>query len=412
MDAGTILRKILSPAGRRDPWPLYASLHALGQVNALPRIPGSKMCAVVNGYEAVGEVLRDVRFVNLDRDNIADSRPDWEEHPFYTTLMGTIMFSNAAEHSRFRRLFGKVFTPRRVTAMEESITDLIDARLDDMAAAGADGSELDFMTEFAYPVPAGVVGQLLGIPESEQAWVPPRTDLINEALNMRVNNTRVLEAADVATQELVDYYLDLIGRLRAEPGDDVTSGLIQEIDAAGGGVSDLELACNLVVTYNAAFSTTTPMFAAALVELLERPEQAARMRDEPEAAGPLVEEILRYQTSVHFVSRSASEDLTVHGVDIPKGGTILVMLGAANRDPKRFADPDLFHPERLDNNPISFGVGPHYCLGAALSRREAQLALPRLLRRFPELAIGENPQLNDSILLPSYLRLPVTLGQF
>ncbi|GIG61196.1 cytochrome P450 [Longispora fulva] len=408
MDAGILLRKILSPAGRRDPWPLYASLHALGQVNSLPQIPGSKMCAVVNGYEAVGEVLRDVRFVNLDRGNIADSRPDWEEHPFYTTLMGTIMFSNAAEHSRFRRLFGKVFTPRRVTAMEPAITALIDARLDGMAAAGADGGEIDFMTEFAYPVPAGVVGQLLGIPEADWAWVPPRTDLINEALNMRVNNAKVLEAADRATQELVDYYLELIARLRAEPGDDVTSGLIQEIDA-GTHVSDLELACNLVVTYNAAFSTTTPMFAAALVELLERPEQAARMRDVPEAAGPLVEEILRYQTSVHFVSRSASEDLTVHGVDIPKGGTILVMLGAANRDPKRFADPDVFDPDRPENNPISFGVGPHYCLGAALSRREGALAMPRLLRRFPKLAIGANPQLNDSILLPSYLSLPVTL---
>ncbi|WP_018348889.1 cytochrome P450 [Longispora albida] len=372
---------------------------------AITPSPNTTVRAIVNGYAATEEVLKDPRFLSMDRVVISGSRPDWEEHAFYTTLMGTMMFSNPPDHTKFRRLFSKVFTARRVTDLEPAINRLIDRNLDRMAEAGG---SCDFMTDFAYPVPSGVVGELLGIPEQDWAWVPPRTDRINDALNMRNGDPEVLKAADQAAAELMEYYLALIARLRAEPGDDIVSAMVREMDAGEREhhMTDVEIARNLVVTYNAAFATTTPMLANGLFEILSRPELAARLVEHPELAPGYVEEILRFIPSVQFLMRIAAEDLEFGGVEIPAGKSVLVMLGAANRDPARYPDPDTFDPSRTDVHPLSFGIGPHFCLGAALARREGVLALPKVLQRFPHIKLGQ-PEINDSLLIPSFLRLPV-----
>ncbi|MEV6522207.1 cytochrome P450 [Longispora sp. NPDC051575] len=410
MDIQDVVRELLSPAGCDDPFPLYSALHAHGPVAAVGPDAHPSVRALVHGHAAVNEVLRDPRFRNSDATRLDRLQPGWRDHDLLTTLTGSMMFANGPGHTRFRRLFQSVFTPRRVADLEPAIADLVDTVCDRMARNAADGATLDLMTEFAYRVPAGVVGRLFGIPERHWDQIPPRANLINDALSPRGHDPVVFSAANTAARELVGYYLDLIEQLRNEPDGGIISGILEQGAAGGHDVTDLELAHNLVVTYNAAFATTTPMIAHGLVQLLARPAHAARLRDDPATAPAYVEEILRFVSPVQFVSRAVAEDVEFHGVTVPAGYTALVLLGAANRDPARFADPDAFDPDRPDNHPISFGIGPHYCLGAALARSEGVLALPRLLRRFPDLAIGPDPVLDNSLLIPSYRSLPITLG--
>jgi cytochrome P450 len=405
-EASQVLAGLLSGEGLADPYPFYAELHRLGPVSALPDHPS--YAALVNGYDAVGRVLRDPVFRVSDAAFAEPLMPDWHQHPVLAMLYGSMMFSNAPHHTRMRRLFQAVFTPRRVVELEPAIVRLTDDRLDRIAALGANGAEVDFMAEFAYLLPSGVVAALLGIPDDDLGWFRPRVERINDYLDVAGKTPEVLAAADTATLELTGYYTDLIARRGAQPRDDLVSSLVQAVDAEPT-LTDEELVSNLLVLFNASFVTTIHLLGNGLRILLDRPELAAALRSEPAAAASYVEEMLRFDTSVQFVARFATQDTEVAGVTMPAGRLVLIVLGAANRDPKRYRDPDVFDPARQDSKPLSFGAGPHYCLGAALARAEARLAFPMLLRRFPALAAGGPPVRNQQQFLRGYSRLPVVI---
>jgi cytochrome P450 len=161
--------------------------------------------------------------------------------------------------------------------------------------------------------------------------------------------------------------------------------------------------------FNAGFVTTTHLFGCGLVLLLERPDALAAVRSGPDAAEPYVEEILRYAPSTHFLVRYATTDTEISGVPVQKGASIVVAIGAANRDPRRFPNPDVFDPSRPDNHPLTFGAGPHYCLGAALTRAEGKVAFPLLLNRFPGLALVGDPGPPTRLQFRGYETLPVTI---
>ena len=166
---------------------------------------------------------------------------------------------------------------------------------------------------------------------------------------------------------------------------------------------------NLIGLYNAGFLTSVHTIGNGLVLLCERPEQRAELCEKPELAPGYVEEILRYKTPVQFSVRWATQDSEIMGVQVPAGGEALVLLSAANWDPRRYPDPEVFNPHRPDNHTMSFSVGPHYCLGAALSRLEFQLALPMLLRRFPKLALAGPPRTLDLLTFHGYKEIPITI---
>jgi cytochrome P450 len=402
VDATATLKSLLSAEGRRDPYPRYAELHRWGQV--YPVAPATGYDVVVSGYEAAVRVLRDPAFRMLDAEYLDRGGTRWREHPALKTLQDSIFFTNGPDHARVRRLFSQAFTARRMAALEPAIVRLTDQLLDRLADLGAGGAPVDFLAQFALPLPSDVIGELLGVPEEDRAWFPPRVRTFGAILEIGRRPFREITAADAAAVELTEYFAGLLARRRAQPREDLVSALVRyQADQ----VSDTELLANLITLFNAGFVTTTHLLGNGLALLLERPDARAALRTDPT---PLVEEMLRYEPPVHFGVRWASTDTDILGVPVAKGSTVLVLMGAANRDPRRFPDPDVFDPARPDNQHLAFSAGPHYCLGAALSRLEGQLALPRLLDRFPDLALAGPPGERNQLMLRGFASLPVRLS--
>ncbi|ONI68787.1 hypothetical protein BWI15_38100 [Kribbella sp. ALI-6-A] len=427
--AAQVLQGLFSAAGLEDPYRYYAELRRHGPVSLIGG--SSPYAAVVTGYDAVNQVLRDPR-VRVTDDVFADEQagPGWREHPVLAALHNSMMYSNGDRHTRARQLLQQVFTPRRVQelqpAMVRQIGQLIDGLADRLAADG----EADFMTEFAYLLPSSVVAALLGIPEHDLAWFRPRVERIVEFLDVTGKTDEVLRRANDATVELSDYYHRLIAERRRSPSDDLISRLV----SAEHDVSDDELVCNLLVLFNASFVTTIHLLGNGMWLLLDRPE----LRSCPPEQ--FVEEVLRYESPVQFVARYADDVLEIAGTTIPPKEVFLVMLGAANRDPANFPEPDRFDPARFardpythtaerraggnmrwgaaptdgaagaggeNSRPLSFGVGPHFCLGASLARAEAQLAFPLLLQRFPGLRKVRPPVRYPQQFLRGFESMPV-----
>jgi cytochrome P450 len=392
------LTDLQSARWRRDPYAYYAELHRRGTAGPLDAARDG-YDVIVYGYDAVERVLKDPAFRLMDPEYMDGRSPHWRDHTVLRILKDSVFFVNGAVHARMRRLFSAVFTPRRVAALEPAIARLTDALLDRLAAAGADGRPLDFMAEFAFPLPSNVIGELLGVPEEDRAWFRPRVRAISEIFELDGSTWSNMRAADAATAELLDYFAALAERRRTDPGEDLLSALVSQPDR----LTDAELLANLIALFNAGFVTTTHLFGCGLTILLERPD----LREVNWAA--FVEEALRFAPPTHFLIRYAAEDADVGGVPIPRGSSVVVAIGAANRDPRRFPDPDVFDPSRPDNRPLSFGAGPHFCLGAALTRAEGQVAFPRLLDRFPDLALHGDPGVPTRLQFRGYETLAVTV---
>ncbi|HET6212972.1 MAG TPA: cytochrome P450, partial [Micromonosporaceae bacterium] len=239
---------------------------------------------------------------------------------------------------------------------------------------------------------------------------PPRVLAIGAMLELGPAVWKHLPAADLAADELSEYFGRLAAQRRAHPRDDLVSALVQAQAANPDQLTDAELVANLITLFNAGFVTTTHLLGNGLALVLQRPQARTALVADPELAPGYVEEILRYEPPVHFGVRLALADTEVLGVPVTAGSTVLVLLGAANRDPARFPDPNVFLPTRPDNQPLSFGGGLHYCLGAALSRVEGRLALPMLLDRFPGLALAGEPGERNQLVLRGYDHLSVTVS--
>ena len=401
------LRELLGEAGRRNPYPFYARLHELGEAVALG--PKERFAVAVCGHRVAGEVLRDPNFRVLDAEYLDRVRAPWREHPVLRTLQTSLFNASGAEHARVRRFFSQAVTARRVAALEPSIVRIADRLLDRLAELGAAGQRVDFMAEFALRLPSDVVGELLGVPESDRGWLLPRVRAFDAVLEIGQRTLAEVQAADVAAEELADYFGRLVDVRRAEPADDLISNLVRVHDGQPDQLSREELLANLIVVFNAGFRTTANLFGNGLPVLLDHPEAAAALRADPSLAAGYVEEILRYEPPVHFAVRFAEADAEIAGVPIRAGQLVVVLTGAANRDPRRFADPDRFDPSRPDNAHLAFSAGPHYCLGAILGRAEGRIALPRLLARFPDLALAGEPGERRALMLRGYDELPVRL---
>ena len=413
MQTVVALKDLFSAEGRRDPYPFYADLHRQGQ--AAPLDPAvDRYSVVVHGWEAVERVMRDPSFRILDAAYLDQlerrAEPLWRRRLSLWVLKQSVFFLNPPDHMRVRRPLAQAFSARRVAQLEPAIVRHIERRLDRLEELGAGGRPVDFMATLAYPLPSDVIGELVGVPEEDRAWFPARSEPFSLVLEPGPQNWRYLQAGNAAAAELSAYFTDLIAARRAAPRDDLTSALLQAQASGAAEFSDAELVVNLIGLYNAGFLTSVHSIGNGLTLLLDRPEARAELLARPELSAAYVEEILRFKTPLQFTVRWASEDTEIMGVPVPAGTEALVLLGAANRDPRRFPDPDVFDPSRPDNHTMSFAVGPHYCLGAALSRLELQLALPMLLRRFPKLALAGPPRTLDLLTFHGYKEIAVTIS--
>ena len=399
--AAAVIDDLLAPAGRADPFPLYARAHQLGPVSAI-----AEGVFLVCGYAAVDQVLRDPGF-GVPEPSGRQS-PDGE----LGSLSRSILRANPPDHGRMRALMGQVFTRRRVAALQPVIEDAVEVLLDRLAQAGSDGRTVDFMDQFAYQLPVTVICELLGVPAADHDRFRPLAADLTEALELSTD-TDPGPAATAAARELAGYFTAQIAERRTKPRDDLIGALVAARDADDGRLSETELLANLVVLLVAGFETTTNLLGNGLAILLGRPDLAAALRNEDVAVSGFIEEVLRFDSPVQVTVREARrENLTAAGLPVPNGSALILLIGAANRDPGRYPDPDRFDPPRSDIKPLSFGAGAHFCLGNGLARLEAAVALPRLLARFPDLAADpeRQPIRRDRLVLRGYQSLPVLIA--
>ena len=402
MDAIKILTVLGTPEGRADPYPLYAQLHELGQ--AVEIGPGQVM---VIGYDANNSVLRDPGFRVSDESSFDQGYPAWRENPVFVQAADWILNLNGPRHSRIRSLMARAFTARRVAGLEPAIARLADGLLDAMADRGSDGGTVEFMHDFAYLLPVTVICELIGIPDADrEGFRPLARDLVGV---FELNDITTLPAINAAAVELLAYFTALAAERRAEPRDDLLSDLLAVSDADQDRLTDAELLHNLTLLLVAGFETTTNLLGNGLQIVLQDPPAGEAVRDGSVPPSAFVEEVLRFDSPVQLTSR-AGHDTTVGGLPVSGRTEVVTMLGAGNRDPRRFADPGRFDPARADGGPLSFGGGAHYCIGAALARLEGAVAFPRLLRRFPKISAVGEPTRRDTFLLRGFETLPVTVA--
>jgi cytochrome P450 len=280
-----------------------------------------------------------------------------------------------------------------VEALRPRIVTLVDELLD-----GFGPGEVEVMDVLAFPLPVTVIGDMLGVPASDRAMLRPLVRSVTAILELAVSPEALAEAA-AADAQLASYFADLVAERRADPRDDLLSKLIEAEDK-GDQLTEHELISTAILLFAAGFETTTHLIGNGLLALLRHPEQVARLRADRSLLPRAVEELLRYDSPVQLAARTTYEELTLGGQAIGAGSLVVAMLGAANRDPGRFHDPERLDVGRDEGPPMSFGGGIHFCLGAALARAEGQIVFDRLLDRFSTMELaGGPPAVRDSLTL-------------
>jgi len=372
-----------------NPYPLYASLRASSPVFQLP-IPADVGAGVflLTRHADVHQALRDARLSADRRRSHAIAR---NRQVLPRQVMGeeglfrSMLMMDPPDHTRVRGLVNKAFTPRRVAELRPHIETIAKSLLAEPAAA----RKLDVIGEFSAPLPAIVIAELLGVPAEDHPQFRRWAAAIVAAPTAIASGTEVL-AAQRAIESLNDYLRAVIAERRAQPRNDLISALVaaqEDRDA----LSDAELLATSLLLLLAGHETTTNLIGNGTLALLRHPDQLARLRAEPELLRSAIEEMLRWDSPVQGTLRAVTEDVEIGAVTLRQGALVIAGIGAANRDPEVFAEPDRFDVARRDNRHLSFGFGAHFCLGAPLARLEAEIAFRALLEAFPKLALSGAP---------------------
>ena len=378
--AGIDARELFTPDFTTDPYPTWARVREEAPVCPVrsPRFDSY----FVTRFEDAKTALSDER---LSKD-LYGPRQDYLKFfgPNSALLNQNMLNSDPPEHTRLRRLVTQAFTPRRIEAMRPKVERVVDDLVDALAPTG----QAELMADFAFPLPVTVISDLLGVPEEDRASFFEVAHVIRSRGGAGRGSAEDGAAVQDAQQRLADYLAGLIARKREEPQDDLLTALIAARDDESR-LSERELVSTAFLLLFAGHQTTSDFLGNAVVALLTHPDQLALLRARPELMPQAVEELLRFDGSVPIASpRIATEDLELGGTVIPAGSIVTVALNAANHDPEQFADPDGLDLERPEGHNLAFGHGIHYCLGIALARLEAQVALTALLTRLPDLTLA------------------------
>jgi cytochrome P450 len=319
-----------------------------------------------------------------------------------TTFDTWMLFRNPPEHTRLRGLVQKAFTPRIVEALKPPMRRLVDELLECAAAKG----KMDVIADLAFPLPVTVIAWMLGVPQSDHARFKAWSNALAVTLEPVVPLEALL-AAEQAAGEITDYFRGLVQHKKRQPGDDLLSAMIQA-EEQGQRLSMDELLSNSVLLLSAGHETTVNLIGNGVLALLRHPDQLLKLRQEPALLRGAVEELLRYDAPAQMASRITTKDVVLRGTTLPAGSRMLLLIGAANRDPEQFRDPDRLDLTRTEVNHLSFGAGAHYCIGAPLARVEAQVAIGRLVERFAGLRLAcESPRYRPMAVLRGLVELPV-----
>lgn len=351
-------------------------------------------------------MLRAPGFGVLDGRLRAEFEPDFLDHPGKYLLAPSVLQRNAPDHARMRSLIASVFTPRRVAALAPAVGAAVDGLLDRLAGHGEE--PVDFLDAFAFRLPIGVICELLGVPAADRHLFRPLAADLTATLETVIGD-RELAAADRAAEQLADYFDTLTAERRADPRDDLVSALVATADADPQRLSHRELVANLALLLIAGFETTGNLLGNALVRLFEDPGTADALRRGELDPAAFTEEVLRHDPPVQLTSRIVLADgLTLAGRPVPRHTGVLLLLGAANRDPERFVDPETFDVGRRGKQMFTLGLGAHFCLGAALARMEGRIALEEILKRWPTWEVDRDAaRLAETATVRGYEKLPL-----
>jgi cytochrome P450 len=375
-----LLFDLRDPSLHADPYPHYHRLRARDPVHASPF-----GYWILSRYADIEAVLKDPR-----GSNEFPNDPTWAKHrggvdgSLVTSMRHWMMMLDGAAHRRIRSIVGKVFTARSVERLRPRISAAIGQLLDAMG----DG-EVELVRDLALPLPITVIGALLGLPDGDRARCRAWTDRIGHAIDPFITPEMRI-AMNQAHAEFSEYLTGQLAERRKNPGDDLLSLLLAGRDGDDR-LTDHEIIGNVLQMFIAGHETTVNTIGSGMLALLEHPDQLLYLREHPEAIDDAVDELTRYNAPVQTVARIVTEDLPVGGKTIPRGAKVMLLLGAANRDPERYPDPDRLDLTRTGVKPLVFGGGPHYCIGAPLARLEVALAFTALLERYStiELTSGE-----------------------
>jgi cytochrome P450 len=390
------------PAFVQNPYPAYDAMRRIGP--AVFWADYGFWC--FPGFETVNALLRDRRF-GRDVLHVATREelgwPEIPEHvrPFYDVEAHSLLEREPPVHTRLRTLINRAFVSRAIERLRPRVTALAHALIDGFEADG----RVDLLPAFATPIPVIVIAELLGVP----------TDMSDQLLDWshrmvamyQFNRTRAIEDDAVrATEDFVAFMRGYVEERRRKPADDLISHLIAA-EAAGEKLSTDELITTCILVLNAGHEATVHAIGNGVKALLETGTDVAAAFASPAATETACEELMRFDTPLHLFTRFALEDLEVHGVRLKKGDKIGLLLGAANRDPDRFSEPNRLVPDRAEVASVSFGAGIHFCVGAPLARLEMQCALPVLFERLPGLRLATAPVYADRYHFHGLESLPV-----
>jgi hypothetical protein len=392
---------LLRPEVLADPYPLFRRLRREDPVHEDPQGRGW----IISRYDDVERVLADRRF-SAQRTLLAGNGEDTSS-AVQAALARQMLFLDPPDHTRLRSLFTKAFTPHRMEALKPQVATMVTEYLNRAEDAGG---AIDFIQDFAIPLPVTVIAQMLGVPTADRDRLRDWSVAFGKLINGRILSPQELAEAQLGVLAFVKYFRDLIVERRQHPADDMLSGLI-EVEERGDRLNTEELIVNLILLLAAGHGTTTHLLGNGLLALSRHPDQWGRLVAAPTVAPTAVNELLRYDGPVQSTGRQASEDIPLANKTIKQGQRVTVFLGSANHDEAHFAEPEVLDLQRSDARPLSFGHGIHTCLGAALARMETQVAFSELARRFPKLEVDTTaPQHNPSISFRGLMALPVELN--
>ena len=393
----------LSPAFIRDPYPHYERMRVADPMHLTPL-----GMFVASRHSEVSLVLRDKRF---GKDYVERTKrrygPKIMEEPVFRSMSHWMLQQDPPDHTRLRGLVVKAFTARRVEDMRPRIQQIVDQTLDRIALQG----HMDLIEDFAFRLPVTIICDMLGIPEDHREVFYASSRTGGRLLDPVQLSKAEIEQSNAANLMQQMYFQQLFELRRKNPGDDLTTQLVQA-EEDGSKLSNEELTANIILLFGAGHETTVNLIGNGLLALHRNSGQLALLKANPELISNAIEEFLRYDSSVQMTGRVALEDIDdLAGKRIPKGESVLCLLGSANRDPAVYPDrPDRLDITRPKIRPLSFGGGIHLCLGAQLARIEAEVAISTLLRRLPDLRLddAENPEWRPTFVLRGLRKLPAS----
>ena len=382
-----------------DPYPWYHSLREQQPVRCMP--DGS---VLLTRYTDIQSVYKSPMLFSSDKR--AEFKPKYGDSPLYEHHTSSLVFNDPPLHSRVRNLIAGAMHPRAITAMETGLIKCVDELLDKLERS----TQPDLITDYAMQIPIEIIGNMLAIPRDEREPLREWSLAILGALEP-ANSDRALEHGNQSVRDFINYLDKLVERRRREPGDpdkDVLTRLIQGED--GDTLSRMELLHNCIFILNAGHETTTNLIGNGLYLLSENPDQRIALQRQPELIKTAVEEMLRLESSNQLGNRITTQSTTIGAETIEAGTPITLCIGAANRDPAQFTNPDRMDIQRSPNRHLAFGSGIHQCAGVSLAKLEGQVAIGRFLMRFPDFQLLGNAKRSRRARFRGFLNMDCLLG--